>query len=194
MGVIDAQRASSIDIPIAGTAQKTMGDPSIIIACVALAASGLAAGAVAFRKLRGSRVNPTNELPVTDPPAPRPVSSVVAPSPREQVEMPTPKPFLGMPTASIETLPIQIYCPTQATENAEGHRDEAGCRVFFGTGCVVCMTDFEDGCELRRLPCGHCFHPQCVDRWLKKQALCPVCRRSSLPAWSNKGVLAEENL
>merc|ERR1711907_148745 len=115
MGVIDAQRASSIDIPIAGTAQKTMGDPSIIIACVALAASGLAAGAVAFRKLRGSRVNPTNELPVTDPPAPRPVSSVVAPSPREQVEMPTPKPFLGMPTASIETLPIQIYCPTQAT-------------------------------------------------------------------------------
>lgn len=43
--------------------------------------------------------------------------------------------------------------------------------------CPVCMDDFEDGQELRVLPCRHSFHPSCIDPWLLNVAgSCPLCR------------------
>ncbi|KAI5794493.1 hypothetical protein DFH27DRAFT_613008 [Peziza echinospora] len=43
--------------------------------------------------------------------------------------------------------------------------------------CPVCLDDFEDGQELRVLPCRHSFHPDCIDPWLLNVAgSCPVCR------------------
>eukprot|EP01063_Lacrimia_lanifica_P018396 TRINITY_DN25317_c0_g1_i1.p1 TRINITY_DN25317_c0_g1~~TRINITY_DN25317_c0_g1_i1.p1 ORF type:complete len:317 (+),score=28.05 TRINITY_DN25317_c0_g1_i1:82-1032(+) len=42
--------------------------------------------------------------------------------------------------------------------------------------CAVCLMEFEDGEELRALPCLHLFHSDCVDKWLKENAACPTCR------------------
>lgn len=42
--------------------------------------------------------------------------------------------------------------------------------------CQVCMEDFEEGDELRTLPCFHLFHAKCVDQWLKQNSICPICR------------------
>ncbi|KAK7508496.1 hypothetical protein BaRGS_00000062 [Batillaria attramentaria] len=44
------------------------------------------------------------------------------------------------------------------------------------TSCVVCMCDFESRQLLRVLPCCHEFHAKCVDKWLKTNRTCPVCR------------------
>jgi len=49
--------------------------------------------------------------------------------------------------------------------------------------CGVCLIDFENGNELRKLPCGHLFHRECIDHWLlHSSTVCPVdkrdCRRS----------------
>lgn len=44
--------------------------------------------------------------------------------------------------------------------------------------CAICLSDFEDGEELRHLYCNHLFHRNCVDRWLVKNAFCPKCKRS----------------
>lgn len=44
------------------------------------------------------------------------------------------------------------------------------------TSCVVCMCDFEDRQTLRHLPCSHKFHAKCVDKWLKTNSTCPICR------------------
>mmetsp|Transcript_12906 Transcript_12906/g.35024 ORF Transcript_12906/g.35024 Transcript_12906/m.35024 type:complete len:454 (-) Transcript_12906:57-1418(-) len=42
--------------------------------------------------------------------------------------------------------------------------------------CSICRDDFEDGVELRLLPCLHKFHPACIDRWLAQCRTCPVCK------------------
>jgi hypothetical protein len=42
--------------------------------------------------------------------------------------------------------------------------------------CAICIGDFAAGDELRRLPCNHDFHTQCVDQWLAVNATCPLCR------------------
>lgn len=44
--------------------------------------------------------------------------------------------------------------------------------------CAICLGEYEDGEEVKRLPCGHLFHGECVDRWLKVNKVCPVCKQS----------------
>ncbi|XP_028657399.1 E3 ubiquitin-protein ligase RNF103 isoform X1 [Erpetoichthys calabaricus] len=45
------------------------------------------------------------------------------------------------------------------------------------TECVVCLENFENGCLLMGLPCGHVFHQQCIVVWLAGgRHCCPVCR------------------
>ncbi|KAL8027072.1 hypothetical protein ABFX02_14G071900 [Erythranthe guttata] len=43
--------------------------------------------------------------------------------------------------------------------------------------CAVCLSSFEDGDECRKLGlCGHEFHVECIDRWLRSHDTCPICR------------------
>ncbi|XP_026408455.1 E3 ubiquitin-protein ligase At1g63170-like isoform X1 [Papaver somniferum] len=42
--------------------------------------------------------------------------------------------------------------------------------------CCICLARYADNEELRELPCAHFFHVDCVDKWLKINALCPLCK------------------
>lgn len=51
--------------------------------------------------------------------------------------------------------------------------------------CCICLSAYEDGTELRELPCGHHFHCSCVDKWLRINATCPLCKYNIIMGSSN---------
>lgn len=60
-------------------------------------------------------------------------------------------------------------CPKVSYSEAAGPEAE--------TCCAICLAEYEAADVLRRLrPCGHLFHVECVDRWLKWHGSCPFCR------------------
>ncbi|KAH7851440.1 hypothetical protein Vadar_011617 [Vaccinium darrowii] len=46
--------------------------------------------------------------------------------------------------------------------------------------CSICLCAYEDGTELRELPCRHHFHCSCVDKWLRINATCPLCKSNAI--------------
>ncbi|XP_065849726.1 uncharacterized protein [Euphorbia lathyris] len=43
--------------------------------------------------------------------------------------------------------------------------------------CYICLAEYEEGDEIRVLPCKHEYHMSCVDKWLKEiHGVCPLCR------------------
>jgi len=51
--------------------------------------------------------------------------------------------------------------------------------------CPICIVDFDDGDDVRVLPCEgkHVFHQACVDPWLLElSSSCPICRHGKKPA------------
>lgn len=43
--------------------------------------------------------------------------------------------------------------------------------------CCICMDCINAGQVVRKLECGHSYHKNCVDKWLRQKACCPVCQR-----------------
>lgn len=74
--------------------------------------------------------------------------------------LPSPRPN-PCPRALVELLPLQT-----ATEREESD------------ACPICLSNYERGERLRRLPCLHLFHRTCIDRWFSKQNSCPVDKMS----------------
>lgn len=58
--------------------------------------------------------------------------------------------------SEIQKLPVE---PTDATLQEEH--------------CCICLLDFES--VVKRLPCGHRFHVDCIGRWLEVRNACPLC-------------------
>uniref|UniRef100_A0A061RFX1 E3 ubiquitin-protein ligase SDIR1 n=1 Tax=Tetraselmis sp. GSL018 TaxID=582737 RepID=A0A061RFX1_9CHLO len=42
--------------------------------------------------------------------------------------------------------------------------------------CNICLCDYDEGDVVRTLPCLHWFHADCVDRWLRSNGTCPICK------------------
>ena len=49
--------------------------------------------------------------------------------------------------------------------------------------CEICLEPYENRATvIRELPCGHIFHPECIDEFLHEvSSLCPICKASMLP-------------
>uniref|UniRef100_A0A1A7XRZ0 RING-type E3 ubiquitin transferase n=2 Tax=Iconisemion striatum TaxID=60296 RepID=A0A1A7XRZ0_9TELE len=53
-------------------------------------------------------------------------------------------------------------------------QEQIDCRL----GCPVCREEYCSGETVRKLPCLHFFHNECIVPWLKLHNSCPVCRKS----------------
>lgn len=48
--------------------------------------------------------------------------------------------------------------------------------------CPICLESFATGDMLRTLPCGHGFHPTCIDPWLRERWACCPCCKAEVPS------------
>ncbi|KAB5544007.1 hypothetical protein DKX38_012119 [Salix brachista] len=83
---------------------------------------------------------------------------------------------IGLSEATLNTCPKLLY--SEAKEKLEKGADD----LVATSCCSICLQDYKDSDLLRLLPeCGHFFHAQCIDLWLKLHPTCPICRNSPVP-------------
>jgi len=60
--------------------------------------------------------------------------------------------------------------------------------------CAICLNNYKEGSYKRELPCGHCFHKKCIDKWLmnNKKMSCALCRKSFTKQNSNQNILIND--
>ena len=44
--------------------------------------------------------------------------------------------------------------------------------------CMICFAEYEEGDEIRVLPCFHKGHTDCLEQWLRENTTCPMCQTS----------------
>lgn len=55
--------------------------------------------------------------------------------------------------------------------------------------CAICVDEFQENVVVRELPCGHIFHPDCIDEWLSNySSMCPLCKDNLRQRPLNQGV------
>ncbi|XP_038173391.1 E3 ubiquitin-protein ligase RLIM-like [Arvicola amphibius] len=57
------------------------------------------------------------------------------------------------------------------------------------TTCSICITEYTEGDKIRKLPCSHEYHVNCIYRWLWENITCPICRRSVLSSGNRERVI-----
>ncbi|XP_061362265.1 RING-H2 finger protein ATL70-like [Gastrolobium bilobum] len=69
---------------------------------------------------------------------------------------------------SFDSYPKLLY--SEVEKNKDGY-----------SSCSICLGDYKETDMLRLLPdCGHLYHLDCVDPWLRLHSTCPICRKSSV--------------
>ncbi|XP_061839388.1 E3 ubiquitin-protein ligase RNF115-like isoform X1 [Nerophis lumbriciformis] len=53
-------------------------------------------------------------------------------------------------------------------------KEQKECRLE----CTVCREEYSSGERVKKLPCLHYFHSECIVPWLELHDTCPVCRKS----------------
>lgn len=80
------------------------------------------------------------------------------------------QPRRGLDPNTISNLPIILHRGSSNQNQSE---------------CCICLGIFQDGEKVKVLPdCRHRYHSECVDKWLRTQSSCPLCR-ASLRVWRN---------
>lgn len=94
------------------------------------------------------------------------------------ISSPLPSPtHSNSPTSqAVSSLPI-LNIPSHSAVIAHTYQPD------YQPTCPICLDDFESSITtIRELPCGHIYHPECIDSFLTlNSSLCPLCKKSVLP-------------
>ncbi|KAK7329997.1 hypothetical protein VNO77_24181 [Canavalia gladiata] len=73
---------------------------------------------------------------------------------------------LPAPESVVDSFPLKSH---KKVDVADGGNDTEQ--------CYICLAEYEEGDQIRVLPCKHEYHMSCVDKWLKEiHGVCPLCR------------------
>ncbi|XP_010417710.1 PREDICTED: E3 ubiquitin-protein ligase At1g63170-like [Camelina sativa] len=92
----------------------------------------------------------------------------------------------GATAEAINTLPVYRF-KSKCRNDLEFSEEGEGGFLLLGSqkkrlisgedaSCCICLTRYGDDEDVRELPCSHVFHVDCVDKWLKINATCPLCK------------------
>ncbi|CAH8378039.1 unnamed protein product [Eruca vesicaria subsp. sativa] len=103
---------------------------------------------------------------------------------REDLTQPrgaTPESINALPTHKFKLKKSRSSSDDNGSSTGEGGVVAAGTdkeRAISGEDavCCICLAKYANNEELRELPCSHFFHKDCVDKWLKINASCPLCK------------------
>lgn len=92
---------------------------------------------------------------------------------------PQPEPTLCLTPEALALMPVTRYQESGGLRyNMQKKSISANASIQELHGlqsCSICTEDFQGGAEIRSLPCGHRFHPSCIDPWLLQRSLtCPL--------------------
>ncbi|KAJ6844976.1 E3 ubiquitin-protein ligase-like [Iris pallida] len=98
-------------------------------------------------------------------------------------------PNRGATSESINALPTYKFKSKGSVNGEESDLDDPGEGGILAAGtdkeraipaedavCCICLAVYANNDDLRELPCAHVFHVECVDKWLKINASCPLCK------------------
>lgn len=86
----------------------------------------------------------------------------------------SPERNLCLTPEALNLMPVKKYSGTKTDAPRTGGNLSPG-RTDSLQSCSICTEDFGRGVEFRPLPCGHRFHPDCIDPWLLQRSLtCPL--------------------
>lgn len=100
----------------------------------------------------------------------------------------------GASESDLRTLPKFLYSQTNpfGTLDSAVKQDGSGLAMEPGNSystsklalhpedseCCICLHQYVEGVELCALPCNHHFHHECISKWLRINATCPLCKHS----------------
>lgn len=118
-----------------------------------------------------SRNEPPAQTPTVQPlenPTPVQAQAPTQDSSRPRAAETQPRPDAARPRPCLRvTIRTCKFVPPPDVDKEPG-------RWTFGTTCSVCIGDFEEGEKIGTLICGHYFHLDCIQSWVKQNPRCPM--------------------
>ena len=41
--------------------------------------------------------------------------------------------------------------------------------------CIICLEEMKENDNLTLLKCSHIYHGKCIEKWLERKSICPLC-------------------
>lgn len=76
----------------------------------------------------------------------------------------------GASPDTIKKIDTIEYDPSMFASDEKENDDRPACE------CCCCQEKFDDVKAIKKTPCGHYFHEECLEKWLKVACTCPICR------------------
>lgn len=96
-------------------------------------------------------------------------STVTLQTYRYALPPPADGPGQGMTAGALARLPTVVWSPSNPTTATTDRSDDEA------PACAICLVPFAAGDVCRRFGCEHTYHRDCIDKWLRRAARCPLC-------------------